>query len=422
MNGRCQKDALDRADDICELCGNQYCAHCLLFPRGHRNPPTCKTCALQNSGIRGGSAKNNPISRRDYKKRKKELLEQLENVEDHQPAIEFFELRDPSEFDQSNELDRRTVDIEEEPTIDILAATDDAPPLPASSEPSTPPPPVAAPPVVETPQAPTDEAIDGFAPVDTSVNPLAVGGVPSPRATPAERIPEPAPAVTESEASASAAELLARLKADQPIQSQFTAASASVETDPFAATPTSDLVAPARQAQPLQPAAPADSNPFAQPTPAPAAAGPDSNPFAQPTPAAPAPAPAPDSNPFAQPAPAAVGPAPTPDPFTQPTPATPGARTPTAAPAHGRPKSEPWSPPAPPPRGSNLDAIGGSTSVLEEPEVQDVPIEDPQTPPADSAESADRRKADTDESGQWIPPSLRGMAAEDERDPLPKRR
>ena len=33
-----------------------------------------------------------------------------------------------------------------------------------------------------------------------------------------------------------------------------------------------------------------------------------------------------------------------------------------------------------------------------------------------------RRQADIDDSGQWIPPSLRGMTKPDEREQLPKRR
>lgn len=369
MNGRCQKDALDRADDICELCGHQFCAACLLFPRGHRNPPTCKTCALEHSGLRGGSTKRQAISKREYKKRKKALFEQLEEVGEQQPAIEYFELNDPSKFDRSSELDRRTSEVEEAPTIDILAASE-TPQIPSTPTPA-PPNPAPTPAPRPTPPAPepepvvpaTDDAMTGWAPVDTSVNPLALGGAPKPA-------PTPQPAEEEEAPNSSAADLLARLKADQPIQSQFTAAPVGFDTDPFAAS-TSDLVAPPQHQLPTQ----------------------------QEPPAA----------------------------FDTPAPMAP-ADTRSAAPREPQQaKSEDWSPPSPPPRGSNLGAMSPEpvagqsptqhTSLLESPFETPTPVA-----PDPEIDQPARRKADTDESGQWIPPSLRGMATPDERDPLPKRR
>lgn len=390
LNGRCEKDALDRADDICELCGNQYCAQCLLFPRGHRNPPTCKTCALENSGIRGGGAKHHPISRREYKKRKKALLQQLEGVEVEAPPIEFFELHDPSQFDQSNELDRRPVvpEVEVEASIDILGVGDEtasAPPPQSTAAPeppiSIPPPPAAAVPAPAPERLTAEHAIEGLAPVDTSINPLALGGSPVPPAP----VPQSESVPPSSEASTSAAELLARLKADQPIQSQFTAAPVGLDTDPFATT-TSELIAqPARDSAPTS-AAPTQQRPVANP--------------AWPT----------------------ADPVPT--------------------------KSEPWSPPAPPPRGSSLgdtDAFDQSVPTAPTAASPDrrAPSAFPPSPfdtsPEDGAtarglaaeaNAADggpernpgRRKADLDESGQWIPPSLRGMTTDEDRGPLPKRR
>lgn len=368
LNGRCQKDALDRAEDICELCGHQFCANCLLFPRGHRSAPTCKTCALEHSGIRGSSSKGQAISKREYKKRKKELLAQLEDVAEKQPAIEFFELKDPSQFDPSTELDRRQVAIEEEPTIDILASSNEAPPLIPPAPQAAPPPPATSPPSAE-PFA-DDHARPRLAPVDTSVNPLALGDFP-----PQTALPEP---VDSSNATSSAAELLARLKADQPIQSQFNSTHVGLDTDPFA-SPTSDLVAR--------------------------------------RPATDGPVPA-----------ALVTPAPVAPPSVAPTPAAPAP----VAPAATRRTSEPWSPPTPPPRGSNLDSIGNDQTVTDSPAphtafeasaFETSPFGQGPSPvnPTDER-NLKRRKADTDDSGQWIPPSLRGMSVSDEQDPLPKRR
>ena len=428
MNGRCHKDALDRAEDICELCGHQFCAACVLFPRGHRNPPTCKTCALENSGLRGSTKSKNPISKREYKKRKKELLRQLEGIEDEEPAIEYFDLNDPTHFERTTELDRRPEQLDEPETIDILGrleepATDQpapvavqadpaptaspspSPPVPSPPAPSPPvPSPPAPSPPAPAPQAPvataavpvssaeadgyaeSHDAFSGLSPVDTSVNPLALNAPSRPAPVPAE----PAP----SEASATAAELLARLKADQPIQSQFTSpAPRSLDTDPFATPPTDP---------------PTQAPPAPSPTPPPAAGSV-----------------APESDPFASATTAAAAPRPT--------------------------KSEPWTPPAPPPRGSNLDAMSGSPTpgdappaVLPQPTpaaatTASVPqptpaaattgaptaMPAPQAPqPSSEPPGASNGGADLDESGQWIPPSLRGMATPEERaaDPLPKRR
>lgn len=337
--------------------------------------------------MRGGAKSKNPISRRDYKKRKKELLTQLEGIEEEAPAIEYFELADPSKFDRSNELDRRTEPEAEPETIDILGRLDEAsPPQTDDVEVEVP----ASPPM---PPAPTPEPalrpaagvvvagaeLAGLAPVDTSVNPLALDSTP-PAASPVTEPPPPPPpappveVAAASEASASAAELLARLKADQPIQSQFTSAGGTLDSDPFA--PAKPTAAP--EAAPV-------SSPHSQPAP--------SAPFAE----VPAPTPA------AAPVQTAT------NPFDPAGPSTPVRR----------PKTEPWTPPAPPPRGSNLEDMGAAAEVA----VPDV-LRAPQPAAPATNEAPGPPPADTDTSGQWIPPSLRGMASADDRaaDPLPKRR
>ena len=423
MNGRCEKDALDRAEDICELCGNQYSASCLLYPRGQRKPPTCKDCALAHSGLRGTGSAGRAISRRTYKQLKKELLAELEGVEEKNPEFTFFDLNDPSEFHQSTELDRRPSVPDDPEPIDILATADDPPPI-------TPPPPAVDEVRVPPPPPPPDpevtagiSALDGLSPVDTSINPLAVGGPieaaappPAPAAAPPPPPPSPAPAAvppaeSASEASASAAELLARLKADQPIQSQFNPTQRLADTDPFATDP---LAA----ADPLPVAEPVTAASFDEPS---SSTRPVGNPFG-PTPG---PEPAIPTT--------AVPPA-----FAPSTPATPTVSPPAKPP---RPKIAPWTPPTPPPRGSNLDAM--AASAMDAPVVAApapaapapaapvaAAIPDSLRPPPASNDPApveevrETRKADTDETGQWIPPSLRGIAPAEERDadPLPKRR
>jgi hypothetical protein len=391
LNGRCQKDALDRAEDICELCGDQFCAACLLFPRGHRKPPTCKSCALANSGLRGGAGHQKPISRREYKKRKNELLAQLEQVEEPAPVVDYFDLSDTSAFEPKSELERRANDVDEKGTLDNVDESKEeasgapdvpaasAPPPQAAPTPAPPPPPTPAPPPPPTPTpAPSADdsvpaagsaALAGTAPVDTSVNPLAVGSSGHAGQSTASPSTTPEPV---SEASASAADLLARLKADQPISSQFTSPSQPMDVDPFAGAP-------------LQPAA-------APP----------------PTQAIPPPVAAPVEPPEAI--------IPTSDPF---------AASSASSPPSNR-KTDAWTPPPIPPRGSNLDAMSGSP-----PPTAPAPTPEPLPPvtPADPGGGNDpdqtqSKAADTDTSGQWIPPSLRGMAPPEERaaDPLPKRR
>lgn len=392
MNGRCEKDALDRAEDICELCGNQFCASCLLYPRGRRKPPTCKGCALANSGLRGTGAVDRAISRREYKNLKKELLAQLDGVEQTDPEFTFFDLNDPTEFHKPTELDRRPTEPDEPAPLDILATADvpppvDPPPPTATNDNQLPPPPPSPP--VEPEIVESHGALDGTSPVDTSINPLAVGGPVTP--------PPPAPPVDQvSEASASAAELLARLKADQPIQSQFTPTQRTADADPFAIE---SLVA-------------GDSLPAAEPLTAEdfddmVATRPVGNPF--------------DPSPSPEPAMPA---APAPPAFVPPTPKRETAEAPVP-----RPKIDPWTPPTPPPRGSNLDAIAAHEQAAPEP-APPAPgsVPDALRPPSNQPDpfegTREQQTADTDDTGQWIPPVLRGMAPVDERaaDPLPKRR
>ncbi len=75
MNGRCDNDPLDVADDICDICGGEFCTACVIWPRGQSKPPVCKTCALKNSGLRGTAKTERKASRRDAKKRREELIE-----------------------------------------------------------------------------------------------------------------------------------------------------------------------------------------------------------------------------------------------------------------------------------------------------------------------------------------------------------
>lgn len=89
MNGRCDYEPLDVAEDICDLCGGEYCQTCLLWPRGHKRPPVCKPCAIKNSGVRGSAKTERKSTRREAKKRREELLETKD--ERSQGGFVFFD-------------------------------------------------------------------------------------------------------------------------------------------------------------------------------------------------------------------------------------------------------------------------------------------------------------------------------------------
>ncbi len=108
MNGRCDNDPLDRADNVCDKCGGDYCDACLLYPRGKKRAPVCKACAIAASGIRSTSKSTTPQERKQVRKRRKEL-QQAEEIEDNQGFIFFDEegsdivMRDPSVLEPEEE-------------------------------------------------------------------------------------------------------------------------------------------------------------------------------------------------------------------------------------------------------------------------------------------------------------------------------
>ncbi len=80
----------------------------MLYPRGARQPGVCRPCALSNSGLRGGAGGAPPISKRDYKKRKKALAE-VEEVVSNEPVFEFFDehIAEVPMVDRRSDPDRR---------------------------------------------------------------------------------------------------------------------------------------------------------------------------------------------------------------------------------------------------------------------------------------------------------------------------
>jgi hypothetical protein len=72
MNGRCETDPLDRAEDVCESCYGEYCRACLIYLPGRRHP-YCTECALAISRVRGRARPQERGSRRTAKQRRAAL-------------------------------------------------------------------------------------------------------------------------------------------------------------------------------------------------------------------------------------------------------------------------------------------------------------------------------------------------------------
>lgn len=106
MNGRCDNDPLDAADNVCDLCGGDFCNGCLITPKG-RKKPWCKKCALDRSGVRGGVKTQKKSSKRDARQRRKELTDSRDERDENR--FVFFD--DPeSDFDVQDFGEEETED------------------------------------------------------------------------------------------------------------------------------------------------------------------------------------------------------------------------------------------------------------------------------------------------------------------------
>ena len=68
----CSRHQFDPAIDRCRTCDEPFCAECLLYAFGDKQPPFCMTCALAASGVRVRGAKAPKVSRREIRRREKE--------------------------------------------------------------------------------------------------------------------------------------------------------------------------------------------------------------------------------------------------------------------------------------------------------------------------------------------------------------
>ncbi len=443
VNGRCKTDPLDRAEDICEACGDSFCGSCLVFPRGRKKPPVCKECALANSGLRG-SGTGSTLSKREWKKRRKDLQEALEAAPPDEPAMQFFELvettasaRGAMNGAASNGAAVTNTEVSEDVATGLLGGISLATRFGAPEEFAGLEDQLADSPAGE----PDSQALEQTLPDSP------------PTQDPAE-IPAPqpaAPSIPSATARESATELLEKLKASksEPAAEVQTQPGLEVQTQPGLDHPAFANTGPAPLAnsQYPSPTAPAGSK----------APGIDLeiDPFS-----------AGEAKQTAVPSPVAPQPPPQPQPQPQPPvsqaeavsfnrSADEEARE-TAAPSthqaatNGSQPSQPtpvWTPPAPPPKGTRLNQTSSAPAPAvpvapaapvaavqitptEVAPVQVAPTEvapvapPPAAQPAAPTNQPSAQKADTDATGNWIPPILRGMAPQTEREatPLPKRR
>ncbi len=143
MQGRCDNDALDIAEDICDICRGEFCAECLLFPRGRKSKPVCRQCAINSSGIRAGAKVERRIGRREALKRR----EQLSQTRQERASGRFvffdeegggFELPEPEvpQPVESSEIRRRKVSFGRRSRQDAQANVTDDSELEAGLEPA----------------------------------------------------------------------------------------------------------------------------------------------------------------------------------------------------------------------------------------------------------------------------------------------
>lgn len=122
MNGRCNNDPLDAAEEICGICGGEFCSSCVITTRNRRSSRVCKQCAIEHSGLRTG-ARSAVASRRQVRSNTK-VLSGADSPADARTGFLFFDdpesdfsvdlPSNPSE-DQIDEVLAESVEVRDEP-------------------------------------------------------------------------------------------------------------------------------------------------------------------------------------------------------------------------------------------------------------------------------------------------------------------
>jgi hypothetical protein len=72
----CVRHPFEHSENLCSLCGLEFCRDCLVNPGGSRKRALCVQCALAASGVRSTAANRPALSKRELKKRMKERHEE----------------------------------------------------------------------------------------------------------------------------------------------------------------------------------------------------------------------------------------------------------------------------------------------------------------------------------------------------------
>lgn len=110
----CSRHPFEYSENVCSSCGVAYCHDCLVYPKGPNKKALCVQCAIAASGVRSSARAKPKASKREIRRRQKELRGEHQQ---QQSALGHIEAVAPS-----------------------------APPPPPKRSRSAPPPPVAPPP------------------------------------------------------------------------------------------------------------------------------------------------------------------------------------------------------------------------------------------------------------------------------------
>ncbi len=100
MNGRCKNDPLDTAEEVCGICGDEFCSDCLIMARIGKKKLVCKNCAVDHSGLRAGQ-KSKVASKYQVRKQKRSL--KSSTPQGGNEAFTFFDDADSNfEYDLEN--------------------------------------------------------------------------------------------------------------------------------------------------------------------------------------------------------------------------------------------------------------------------------------------------------------------------------
>lgn len=102
---QCARHTFERAVDLCGACGEAFCRGCLVYAHGPKKPALCIPCALVASGVRN-TASAAHVSKRELKRRRKELADELARPATLADALRMPDLELPAELETGTQAAR----------------------------------------------------------------------------------------------------------------------------------------------------------------------------------------------------------------------------------------------------------------------------------------------------------------------------